>query len=236
MSVIDFYTKKGIRLGEFNKKWLEHIDKSKISIILNSEETESSRSYALYLAYWISKKENRDKTIYVSSYNYYKSLEVKKELEDISKRLFLKITTNNEKYMIYDNGIKIKFLKIHINVYINEPVDFAICIDTAEIQNNTFLKFYKDMSPNLERNPNTMWIISSYPCGYNLFYKLLTDAENGKNIFKPLRIYYWEDNKKDGKWVSDKISMFGEEEFNRRYNLIFSKNKRKSIKKQNDDN
>ena len=55
-----------------------------------------------------------------------------------------------------------------------------------------------------------------------MFHKLFDDAENGKNNMSPLRLYYWEDNKKNGEWVREKISMIGEAQFNQKYNLIFT--------------
>jgi hypothetical protein len=112
----------------------------------------------------------------------------------------------------------------------DEPVHFAICVDFAEAQNNIFIKFYKQFIASTASERNTKLIVSSHPNGLNLFYKLYKDAEEGINNLKPLRLYFWEDGKKDYEWVMERIKKYGETIFNQRYNLIFSKVPNRKLK------
>ena len=75
--------------------------------------------------------------------------------------------------------------------------------------------------PSLSALKDTRMVINSEPNGFNHFYKMFSEAEQGINTLSPIRLYYWEDGNKDGNWVSEKIKNIGEIEFNRRYNLIF---------------
>lgn len=223
MDFLEFYTNKGIKLSEFNKKYMEHIDKNKLAIFLSSEETDICRSYALYIFYWAHQKENEDKTVYLISHNYEKSLAVKSELESLFTRFSIYPRNVGPKQIDFKNGVKVKAWRLHEHVYLAEPIDFAICIDIAETANWRILKLYNVLSPNLERSTETRWVINSYPRGFNLFYNLYTDAEAGKNLFKPKRVYYWEDNQKDGNWVKDRMDRYGEYVFESKYNLMFKK-------------
>jgi hypothetical protein len=199
---------------------------------MNSDETDICRTYALYLLYWVTREENKNKNVYIFSHNYHQSLLIKKELVELSKKIFLPIETDSEKYIKYKNGTKIKMYKMHKHLAINETIHLAICIDVAEVQNNIFVKFYKQFMPSISADKNSKLIINSQPNGFNLFYKLFSDAENKINTLNAMRLYFWEDGKKDSNWVIDRIDKYGEEIFNRRYNLIFSsvKGERKSVK------
>ncbi len=221
MNCIEFLEKKSLKINQLNRKFIEHVENQRFSVILNSEETDICRSYALYLLYWISREENANKNIYIFSHNYHHALLIKKDLGELSKKIFLPIELDSEKYIKYKNGVKIKFYKLHKHLYMDETAHFGICIDVAEQQNHIFMKFYKELFPSLSAIKDSKLIINSVPNGFNLFYKLFSDAENEINAMKALRIYYWEDGKKDGNWVRDKINEVGEEEFNRRYNLQF---------------
>ncbi len=231
MNCLEFLDRKSLKTNELNNKFVSHVENNRFSIIMNSEETDICKSYALYLLYWISREENKDKNVYVVSHNYHQALLIKKELRELSKKIFLTIEIDSEKYIKYENGVTVKFFKLHKHFYITDTVDLAICIDVAEVQNFVFMNFYKHLYPSLSAKKDSKLIISSQPNGFNLFHKLFTDAENEINSMKALRLYYWEDGKKDGEWVKEKIASFGEAEFNRRYNLIFSpvKGERKEI-------
>lgn len=223
MSCLEYLNKKSIKTNEFNNRFIAHVDKSRYNIILNSEETDICKSYALYLLYWISREENANKTVYIVSNNYHQALLIKKELFDLSKRTFLPIKTNSEKYILFENGTKVKLFKLHKNLsFVGETIDFAICIDVAEIHNHVFLNFYKNIFPSLSALKDSKLILSSQANGHNFFHKLFIDAENDLTSFKALRLYYWEDGKKDGAWVKERINSFGEDTFNARYNLIFT--------------
>ena len=206
MDCLEYLDRKSIKINELNKKTISHLENGRFSIIMNSEETDLCRSYALYLLYWITRDENKDKNVYIISHNYHQALLIRKELLELSKRIYLPIEIESEKYV-------------------------------AEVQNYVFINFYRQLFPSISSIKDSKLIINSQPNGFNLFHKIFTDAErpvgdSHKNIFNPLRLYYWEDNKKDGNWVRDKINAIGEELFNRRYNLLFTavKGERKEIK------
>lgn len=231
MECLEFLDRKSLKYNELNKKFINHVESSRFSIVMNSEETDICKSYALYLLFWITRVENKDKNVSIVSHNYHQALLIKKELTELSKKIFLPIEINSEKYIKYENGITVRFLKLHKHFYANSTVDLAICIDVAEVQNFVFMNYYKHLLPSLLAKKDSKLIISSQPNGFNLFHKLFTDAEAEINSMRALRLYYWEDNNKDGNWVKEKIASFGEAEFNRRYNLIFTpvKGERKDI-------
>lgn len=231
MECIEFLDNNSLEYNNLNKKFINHIDKSRYSIIMNSEETDIYKSYALYLLYWISNIENNNKKVFIISPDYNKVLEIKLELLLLSKKIGLPISVDGEKFIKFENGIEVKIYKLHKNTYIPFSAHLGICVDIGEAPNHIFKESYKYLFPTISALKDSKLIINSSPNGHNLFYKIFTDAEEGINSFSSLRLYYWEDNNKDGDWVKEKISSIGEEEFNRRYNLVFTsvKGERKNI-------
>ncbi len=230
MKCLEFLDKKGIGYNNLNRSFINHVEDSSYSIILNSAESDMCRSYALYILYWVSKEENRNKTVYVYCHHLEKVYAIKRELSELSKRIYMPTEVDCERYIKYKNGCKVRIFKLHKHVKMDEPVHFAICVDFAEAQNNVFMKFYKAFITSAASERNNKLIVSSHPNGLNLFYKLFRDAEAGINNLKPLRLYFWEDGKKDSEWVMERIKKYGEDVFNQKYNLIFSKMIRKVIK------
>ena len=74
--------------------------------------------------------------------------------------------------------------------------------------------------------------ICDYPNGFNNFYNIFIDVERkdgdpNKNIYNPIRLYWWEVPGRGEKWKQNIIEILGsEEEFNRCYDLCFKSTKK----------
>ena len=81
----------------------------------------------------------------------------------------------------------------------------------AFVQND--VEFFTSTYPVITSGTQTKIIITSTPNGMNLFYKLYTDAVNGKNNFSPIK-YTWEDHPlRDENWKKETIRNTSEKQF-----------------------
>ncbi len=229
MDAISWYGKLQISLTEFNKRVFQHTETNKSCIILHSEDTDMIRSYAMFLAHWISKEENKKKVAYVIGGDSSTISTTIKLLKEISKKAHLKIIDSGYKSYLYKNGCVVRFKVIHEHPVFNddEKVDLLISMDMDKIKSHIFMRSYNMVKPMLIPNESKI-IFSSLPAGRNIFYKLFCDAERGRSNMAPLRLYYWEDGRKDGKWVMEKERAVGIEQFNIKWNLKFVKSLRDS--------
>lgn len=81
--------------------------------------------------------------------------------------------------------------------------------------------FYTSVLPTLSSGKSTKIVITSTPKGFNLFYKIWTDAENKKNDYKHIDIHWSETPGRDEEWAREMIRNIGEEKFNQEFNTDF---------------
>ena len=76
-------------------------------------------------------------------------------------------------------------------------IDFLYLDEFAKVPNNIVEPYYGAVIPTVSSVENSRIIITSTPDGFNLFHKLLTDAERDitdplKNMYAAMRVYWWQ--------------------------------------------
>ena len=74
----------------------------------------------------------------------------------------------------------------------------------AHIENDT--EFYQSTYPVIMSGKTTKVIITSTPNGMNLFYKIWTEAKDGRSQYKALQIYWNEHPNRDEAWLREQES------------------------------
>lgn len=82
-------------------------------------------------------------------------------------------------------------------------------------------EFFKSTYPTISAGKTTRLVISSTPNGYDLFYKLWTESEEGKNSFKRVAVEWNDVPGRDEAWRKETISNIGEEQFRQEFNTEF---------------
>lgn len=200
---------------------------NRFNVVIHSEGVDIMRVYMYYIISILVSGDNKKVVVASPIFENCSILleEVTYNLKKILK-YFPKITIENNQSkvrgLVLSNGSALQINKIHYKSYINDDVDLVILMDLAfavTYEVETFLKLCVVMQ---SAKPDGKFIISSTPNGKNLFYDIFRQAELGKNIFNPIRLYYWQNPKQqDTKWIVDTVNTIGEDEFERRYNLSF---------------
>lgn len=89
----------------------------------------------------------------------------------------------------------------------------------AWIDNDT--EFYTSVYPTITSGKKTKIIITSTPHGMNQFYKIWSDAEKGKNSYKPYKVHWSEMPGRDDAWAEEQIRNTSQRQFDQEYNLEF---------------
>jgi len=98
----------------------------------------------------------------------------------------------------------------------------ALLLDeVAHIDSKKWEAFYTSVYPTISSGESTKIICLSTPKGYNHFYKLYNDAENGKNGFKPYSVTWRDVPGRDEKWAEETKSDIGEKKFAQEYDIEF---------------
>lgn len=141
--------------------------------------------------------------------------------------------------MIFWGGKQIK--NITKNIYDSEPVYDLINVEdthsyiTNGVESHNCLvldefgiipqklaeEFFTAVYPTISSGKNSKTIVISTPKGYNHFYKMYKEAEQGVNGFVPV-VYTWRDHpERDEAWMQEEIKILGPEKFDQEHNCAF---------------
>lgn len=93
---------------------------------------------------------------------------------------------------VLDNGCRLVVGIASESVVQGYSLDYLYVDEFAYIMNGMAEKFWKNVYPTLDTNPNSKCVITSTPNGRNLFYKLWIGSINKSNKFANYRIYWQE--------------------------------------------
>ena len=91
----------------------------------------------------------------------------------------------------------------------------------AFVPHNVAEDFFSSVYPTISSGKSTKVVIVSTPNGMNLFYKLWSDAESGKNTYQPIEVHWSEIPGRDEKWKVETIANTSQEQFNREFECEF---------------
>lgn len=83
----------------------------------------------------------------------------------------------------------------------------------AFVENNMQEDFFASVYPTISSGKTSKVLITSTPNGLNMFYKLWTDSEEGKNDYKRIDVHWSQMPGRDEKWKADTIRNTSEEQF-----------------------
>lgn len=142
---------------------------------------------------------NNNKNILVTANKLDTSIEILDKIREVYQRLpfFLQqgIINWNQKFITFENKSRIKGFATTKTSSIGQAADFLYLDEFAHIPENIADKFYKSVFPTVSNIDNSRIIITSTPNGFNLFHKLLTDAEKPegeKSSYVAKRVYWWQ--------------------------------------------
>ena len=82
-------------------------------------------------------------------------------------------------------------------------------------------EFFASVYPTISSGNTSKVIITSTPNGMELFYKIWTDAENGRNTYKPVAVNWWDVPGRDEKWKTETINNTSAEQFKQEHECEF---------------
>ena len=83
----------------------------------------------------------------------------------------------------------------------------------AFIPGNLQDEFFASVYPTISSGKTTKVLITSTPNGLNMFYKLWTDSEKGRNSYKRVDVHWSDIPGRDEKWKNEQIANTSEDQF-----------------------
>lgn len=176
-----------------------------------SHNTMTSAIYILHYALF-----NNDKNILIAANQGDTAKEILDKIKLIYEGLpfFLQkgISVWNQKTIRFENNCRIKGFNMTATSSIGNTADFVYIDEFAYIQDSIAEKFYKSIQPTMIGIDNSKMIITSTPNGDNLFKRLVIGAEENKNNFASMRVYWYQVPGRNVSYVNlnkNKLKLYG---------------------------
>jgi len=91
----------------------------------------------------------------------------------------------------------------------------------AFVQQGMAEDFFRSVYPTISSGKDSKVIIVSTPNGMNHFYKMWSDAVDGRNTYKPFEINWWDVPGRDSAWKEETINNTSEEQFKQEFECEF---------------
>ena len=222
-----------IHLRDYQKKYLRHLEKNRLSIYLACRQCSKTTMSALFMLHYICF--NFDKNALVLGNKRRTSIEILDKTRKVFIELpfFLRpgIYKWNEGEIVLDNGCRIMAEATTINSGISYTFHCVLADEFAHIPPNIIDKFYNNIFPTITAS-RARFMITSTQNGYNLFYKIWLAAINNESEYAPFKTDWWEVpewnpekkcwEKRDEAWHQMQVANYGSEEaFNSQFGTNF---------------
>lgn len=227
---------KLVKLRSYQKKYLKHLQKNRLSIYLACRQCGKTTTSAIFILWYILF--NTDKNSLVLG----NKRKTANEILDKVKKIYLELPYYlkpgiykwNEGEIVLDNGCRCMAEATTINSGISFTFHCVLADEFAHIPGTILEPFYNNLFPTISA-AHARFMITSTQNGYNLFYRLYKYAEQGISEFSPFKTDWdevpeWNPDKncwepRDEAWHQQQVANYGSEEaFNKQFGTNFDIN------------
>jgi hypothetical protein len=205
-----------LKLRDYQKDILDKFYNNRFNILMASRQVGKTICSSIMLLHFVLF--NNNKNALVTANKLDTAVEVLDKMKEIYQRLpfFLQagIINWSMKTIVFENKSRIKGFATTKTASIGQAADFLYLDEFAYLPDNIAEKFYKSVFPTVSSMENSKIIITSTPNGYNLFHKLLMDAEKPpgeKSNYQANRVYWHQVPKRHVTYIrldKDKLDKF----------------------------
>ena len=190
-----------LKLRDYQEDILDDFFNHRFNILMASRQVGKTVCSAIMILHFALF--NNGKNILITANKLDTSIEVIDKIKEIYQQLptFLQqgIINWNQKMIVFENKSRIKGFATTKTSSIGQTADFLYLDEFAYLPDGIADKFYKSVFPTVSNIENSKIIITSTPNGFNLFHKLLIDAEKPegeKSNFHARRVYWYQVKKR----------------------------------------
>ena len=141
--------------------------------------------------------------------------------EHLPKWLQQGVMSWNKGSLELENGSKILASSTSASAVRGGSYNIIFLDEFAYVPANVAEQFFSSVYPTISSGKTTKVMIVSTPHGMNMFYKLWTDAEEGRNEYIPIEVHCSEVPGRDEAWKQQTIKNTSEAQFNTEFECEF---------------
>ena len=141
--------------------------------------------------------------------------------ENLPKWLQQGVVSWNKGSVDLENGSRVVASSTSSSAVRGGSYNMLFLDEFAFVPQNVAEDFFSSVYPTISSGKSTKVVIVSTPNGMNLFYKLWTDAENGRNSYNIVDVHWSQVPGRDDKWKEETIANTSQEQFQREFECEF---------------
>ena len=211
------------KMWDFQEEIITKFHKSRFNIAKLPRQTGKSTTVVSYLLHYALFNDSVNIGILANKASTARDLlgRLQTAYENLPKWIQQGVISWNKGSMELENGSKILAASTSASAVRGMSFNIIFLDEFAFVPNHIAESFFSSVYPTITSGQSTKVIIISTPYGMNHFYKLWTDAVNGKNGYEFSEVHWSQVPGRDEKWKQETISNTSERQFTQEFECEF---------------
>jgi len=208
---------------DFQRNIVRTIHDNRFTICKLPRQSGKSTTMISYLLHHILFNQDKKVAILANKLTTARELlqRLKKSYENLPKWLQQGIVEWNKLSIHLENGSKVIASSTSSSAVRGDTYSIILLDEFAFVPNNIAEDFFNSVYPTISSGETTKVVIVSTPKGMNMFYKLWKNAENEKNSYVPIEVFWNEIPGRDQKFKEETIRNTSERQWMQEFECAF---------------
>ena len=210
-------------LYEYQERMVSTFNDNRFVITKMPRQSGKSTAVVGYILHYILFNQDKNVALLANKAELARELldRLKKAYENLPLWLQQGIVVWNKGSIELENGSKIIATSTTGSAARGQSFSLVFLDEFAFVPHGLADDFFKSVYPTISSGQETKMIIVSTPKGMNHFYRMWTEAEEGRSNFLPLTVNWWETPGRDERWKEEQIANTSEEDFEQEFACNF---------------
>ena len=210
-------------LYEYQERMVSTFNNNRFVITKMPRQSGKSTAVVGYILHYILFNQDKNVALLANKAELARELldRLKKAYENLPLWLQQGIVVWNKGSIELENGSKIIATSTTGSAARGQSFSLVFLDEFAFVPHGLADDFFKSVYPTISSGTETKMIIVSTPKGMNHFYRMWTEAEEGRSNFLPLTVNWWETPGRDERWKEEQIANTSEEDFEQEFACNF---------------
>ena len=207
----------------YQRKMVQTFSDNRFVICKMPRQTGKSTTIVSFLLHYILFNQDVNCAILANKLSTARELLSRLQLayEHLPKWLQQGVTVWNKGNIELENGSKILAAATSSSAVRCSSFNIIFLDEFAHVPNNIADQFFTSVYPTISSGETTKVFIVSTPLGLNMFYKMWSDAEEGRSNYTPIEVHWREVPGRDEKWKQETVKNTSEIQFNQEFECEF---------------
>lgn len=210
-------------LYDYQEDFINTIHNNSKTVLNTARQVGKTITSACYILWYVIFTPNKDVAILANKGKTSQEImdKVQKIYSQVPYWLQPGLIEWNKSSMVLENKSRIFCETTSANSIRGYSISVLMLDEFAFVENQNAEEFFTSVYPTLSSGKSTKIIIASTPRGLNHFYKLYTDAVEGRNGFAAVCVKWFNVPGRDDKWAADQRKTLGDAMFAQEHEADF---------------